>query len=124
MSSGRGLSQLKDLGVAVTAGHIQQQNIRGPKPVVWALFNYIPEDITKAVHQHMKTMTPMFTESARVGQLILDEYFTPMKTDEAKFIEIYKYIKNNNPGFPKIDFADQVCNYLLLQGKKIWREGI
>lgn len=118
----RGLSELKTLGVAVTAGHVSQPNIRGPKPTVWALYNYVPEDIVSAVQKHMKAMSPMFTESARVGQMVLDEYFSryDWKKEEA-FNTVAPFINKNNPGFPKGEFIDHVCNYLLLQGKRVIR---
>jgi hypothetical protein len=122
MSVCRGLSELKTMGVAVTAGQVQQPNIRGPKPTVWALYNYAPEDIASAVQKHMKAMSPMFTESARVGQLVLDEYFTRYTwKSEEKMSQVAQFVNSHNPGFPKGEFLDHVANYCLLQGKRLTR---
>jgi hypothetical protein len=122
MTVGRSLSELRTMGLAFPTGKaIHLKNMGGPKPTLWAILGYDPQDVVNAIDRHSKAVTPLFSESDRVAQIILDEYFTPRHLKECNLRDITYYINKNNPGFPKPDFINNVCRTLDRRGVRVWR---
>jgi len=97
----------------------------GPRPIVWAPINYLPEDILRASEEHVRSSTPSFSEAERISQLILDDYLS-LKPDwlktQIKYKEIIKITRQNTTNFQVADVANLVAIQLQnFHGVNVWR---
>lgn len=122
MALSRSLGELRSMGLVLPTGKaLHVKNLGGPKPTVWAIIGYDPQDVAKANQEHNKTASPLYTESNRVAQIVLDDYLTPRRLSECNLSDISYYINKQNPGFPKPDFTNQVLTVLRSKGVTVWR---
>jgi predicted transcriptional regulator len=122
MSVNRSLNILKHLGLIHRAGKTKQaKSLGGPKPTVWAIHGYKPDDITQAIVTHQRLSSPLYSESEKATQLIIDDYIASKNPKEVTREEIWPLIKKLNPGFSIKEFGDRVLSNLQKQGIKVWR---
>jgi len=93
----------------------------GPKPIVYAVPDYDPDEIAKAMQIHRRFKSPKFREAHKVTQLILDEYIDmETKNPEIKYMEIMEILKSRLSSVQP-DLADLVAQDLNERGVKVWR---
>lgn len=125
-SISRSIKFLKNYGLILPATRVRSIYSKGgPRPVVWAVINYKPEDILKASEDHVRSSTPAFSEAERISQLILDEYLA-IKPDwlqrQIKYKEIISITRENTTNFQVADVANLVAIQLQNWHEvKVWR---
>jgi len=125
-SISRAIKYLHEKGLITPATRVRSVYSKGgPRPIVWAPINYVPEDILRASQDHVRSSTPSFSEAERISQLILDEYLS-LKPDWLKkqinYKEIIEITRKNTTNFQVADVANLVA--LQLQNShevKVWR---
>ncbi|MFX0211959.1 MAG: hypothetical protein ACFFDT_38645 [Candidatus Hodarchaeota archaeon] len=126
MSVSRAVNYLKKEKLIVEATKVRMAYSKGgPRPSVWAVINYDPEDVKEACEKHARINTPAFSEANRITQFILDE-FLALKPEwlkkQIQYRDIIKIIRENSTNYQFSDMAQIVSEQLQVQhGVKIWR---
>jgi len=105
----------------VPRGPRRRRGKGGPIPVIYAVLDYDPEDVVKAIKTHKRFKSPKYQEAHKVAQLILDEYINMnVPQPEIKYVLILQVLKSRIKSVQP-DLADLVARDLHEQGIKIWR---
>jgi len=119
----RAIRYLKTIGLAFATQKVKIIGSKGgPKPTIWGILGYSPEDIKNAVEEHYRISSPAFSEAERLTQLILDEYFASSNYQhEITLKEIQKVIRQKSSGYDKYHLNRLVVTLLQSKGVKVWR---
>lgn len=92
----------------------------GPRPTIFAVEEYNPDDINKALQLHEAMCSKKFRTATRISQLLLEEYIEPTGVKEIKYQTIASEYKKR---FDRVDpdILDMTASYLHKVGVKVWR---
>jgi len=120
----RALQYLRKIGLVHATQKVKGIGSRGgPKPTIWGIHGYNPEDIKAAIEEHHRITSPVFSEAKRLTQFMLDEYFTSGSKfqNEITIIEIQNVIRRVSSGYDKYTLTQLVASSLQEKGFKVWR---
>jgi hypothetical protein len=119
---GRCLSLLEESGLIVRACRIDPRGRGGgPRPTVYAVPDYTPEDIQHAIQRHMELTSPLYREVYRLTQLFIDDYISPYQRREVSAAQdVIPFLRANSAGFPIRDLLRPFYDLLRERGVAVW----
>jgi hypothetical protein len=122
MALSRIIKLLEERGLIVRACRIDPKGRGGgPRPTVYAVPNYTPEDIQHATTQHMILTSPLYREVYRLTQLFMDDYISPYQRREVSAAQdVIPFLRANSAGFPIRDLLRPFYDLLRERGVTVW----
>ena len=120
----RALNYLKSTGLISLTQKIRVSHSKGgPKPSIYGILGYKPEDIRNAAEEHLRISSPAFNEAERLTQLILDDNIVVKQYHgdglTSKYIQ--NFIRCNSSGYDVPILVSFVSSKLNEKGIPIWR---
>jgi len=92
----------------------------GPRSSVYAMPGATQDDVLNAIRKEHERFNPMYKTSARVLQVIMDDFIEPQGLKEFHFNQVRAVAKNfETDGFYIVDITKQVCKMLIERGVKM-----
>lgn len=116
------LRRLRTLGVIVQGSKIRKTpgTPGGPRTTIWTLLGASEDDISRAVREHYRSLSPKYRVAEELVQTIMDEYIIKRNVDEITRREIDLFTWEIKTQFRKADISLIATNILREKGIKVW----